>query len=108
MIGLAKLLELDCKKGLSHDQVIKMRATFGNNGFPESPMNTFLSLFLGAFEDPVLLILLAAAMVSLGVGIYEDPHEGWIEGVAIFIAVFLVAMIGATNDYTKELQFRVS
>lgn len=27
-------------------------------------------------------------------------------GVAIFIAVFLVAIITATNDYSKELQFR--
>ena len=30
----------------------------------------------------------------------------WIEGAAIFIAVFLVANISAGNDYSKELQFR--
>ena len=31
---------------------------------------------------------------------------GWIEGAAIFIAVFLVSNISAFNDYSKELQFR--
>ena len=53
-----------------------------------------------------MLILLAAASVSLGIGIYEDPGHGYIEGLAIFIAVFLVAGISAGNDYSKELQFK--
>lgn len=32
--------------------------------------------------------------------------QGWIEGVAILIAVFIVAIVTAGNDYSKELQFR--
>ena len=30
---------------------------------------------------------------------------GWIEGAAIFIAVFVVAFVGSYNDYKKEEQF---
>jgi calcium-translocating P-type ATPase len=104
--GLATKLSLNPKVGLTANQVESSREKFGTNDFPESPMNSFFTLFIGAFNDPVLLILLVAALVSLIVGIFEDPHEGWIEGVAIFVAVFLVALIGASNDYTKELQFR--
>ena len=29
----------------------------------------------------------------------------WIEGAAIFIAVFVVAFVGSFNDYKKEEQF---
>ena len=50
-----------------------------------------------------------AATVStvLGAGIPEErAHRGWIEGVAIWCAVLIVAMVGSCNDYQKELQFR--
>ena len=29
----------------------------------------------------------------------------WIEGTAIFLAVFIVAFVGSYNDYKKEEQF---
>ena len=68
--------------------------------------NSVLSCYLGAFNDPVLLILLAACVISIILGVIENPEEGYVEGIAIFIAVFLVAIITASNDYSKELQFR--
>jgi magnesium-transporting ATPase (P-type) len=49
---------------------------------------------------------LVAAVVSLIIGIYEDPSKGWIEGAAILFAVSIVAVVTATNNYNKELQFR--
>jgi hypothetical protein len=49
---------------------------------------------------------MVAAVVSLAVGIYEDPSKGWIEGAAILFAVLIVAIVTATNNYNKELQFR--
>ena len=47
-----------------------------------------------------------SAVVSLVVGIYEDPSKGWIEGVAILFAVLLVALVTTSNNYSKEAQFR--
>jgi Ca2+-transporting ATPase/Ca2+ transporting ATPase len=44
-------------------------------------MNTFLDLFLESFEDMIIIILMVAAAVSLGIGIWEDPRTGWIEGL---------------------------
>jgi hypothetical protein len=35
-----------------------------------------------------------------------DGAGGWVEGVAIIVAVLIVAVVTATNDYTKEQQFR--
>ncbi|KAG0364675.1 hypothetical protein BGZ54_007279, partial [Gamsiella multidivaricata] len=60
-------------------------------------------------------LLSIAAIVSLGVSIYEDygphhdpdePRVGWIEGVAILAAVAAVVFTNAINDYQKERQFR--
>lgn len=103
---LAHIMELDLRRGLTKEQVTANRAKFGDNAFPESPMDSYLSLLLGALSDTVLLILLAAAAVSLIIGVLQHPEDGWIEGVAIFIAVFLVSNITAGNDYSKQLQFK--
>jgi magnesium-transporting ATPase (P-type) len=103
---LCKALGVSLDRGLSATQVETMRIQFGDNTFPDSPMSNFSALLFDAFSDATLLVLLAAAAVSLGIGVVDDPQYGWIEGTAIFIAVFLVANISAANDYTKELQFR--
>jgi Ca2+-transporting ATPase len=64
-------------------------------------------------------LLAIAAVVSLGVGLYEDiavpeydhfgnriPGVKWVEGVAIIVAILLVVLVGSVNDYQKEKQFR--
>jgi Ca2+-transporting ATPase len=67
---------------------------------------TWLELFKESFEDTTIIVLVVAALVSFVVGVYEDPSKGWIEGVAILAAVLIVAVVTATNNYNKELQFR--
>jgi Ca2+-transporting ATPase len=113
-------IELFCKKyfssdsnnanyfqsGLSDSEVDFFVKLFGDNEFPETPLKSFFTILLEVLSDPILLILLAAAAVSLIVGLIEDPVNGYTEGIAIFVAVILVSMIGAGNDYSKQLQFR--
>jgi P-type Ca2+ transporter type 2C len=65
-----------------------------------------MDLFLESFEDTTIIVLVVAAVVSLAVGVYEDPTKGWIEGAAILAAVLIVAVVTATNNYNKEMQFR--
>ena len=36
----------------------------------------------------------------------EDNHHEWIEGLAILIAVVIVVLVTAFNDWSKEKQFR--
>jgi len=104
-LELCRMLGLDINYGLNKQQVSIMREKFGRNEFPESPMDSYLKLLIGALSDTTLLILMAAATVSVIIGALEDPGHGWIEGVAIFIAIALVANISAGNDYSKQLQF---
>lgn len=103
---LIESLKTSATTGLTTNQVLAMRSKYGRNSFPESPMKGFFSLFLEAFGDQTLLILTTAAIVSLVIGVIEDPGHGYVEGAAILIAVVLVASVSAGNDYSKELQFR--
>ena len=50
--------------------------------------------------------MITAAFISLAIGLFEDPGKGWIEGAAILVAVIIVAAVTATNNYSKEAQFR--
>jgi len=36
---------------------------------------------------------------------HQNHYVAWVEGVAIFIAVFVVAGVGSFNDWQKEKQF---
>ena len=47
----------------------------------------------------------AVISISFDMGFAVDNDErstGWIEGAAIFLAVFIVAMVGSWNDYKKQ------
>ena len=103
--GLLRAFGVSPDRGLENDLVPQMRSDFGANLFPASPFASYLELLLGALSDTTLLILLAAAAVSFGIGYWQDPSSGWIDGAAIFVAVFLVSNISAGNDYSKQLQF---
>lgn len=106
--GLAAQLGVDPNTGCTTAQLEQFLAWYGKNEFPEKPMKSFLELFIGAFNDFTLMVLIVAAFVSLLLGVFleDDPEKGWIEGAAILIAVLIVATVTAANDYTKELQFR--
>eukprot|EP01031_Cornospumella_fuschlensis_P049938 gene49938-61131_t len=104
--ALVKLMGVDTTNGWTHEQVAQMRARFGTNAFPEAPLESYISLLIGALSDPILIILICASTVSLIIGLVTHPEDGWIEAVAIFIAIFLVSNISAGNDYSKQLQFR--
>eukprot|EP00158_Paraphelidium_tribonemae_P002869 Partr_v1_DN25739_c0_g1_i1_m74936 putative ATPase, Ca transporting, plasma membrane len=106
--GLCAALASDPVKGISgtKDDLAARVSAFGENRFPEPPFESWWSLFFECFKDLILIILIIASIVSLGIGTWEHPDHGWIDGVAIMAAVLIVASVTATNDYNKQLQFR--
>ncbi|KAH8897193.1 putative plasma membrane calcium-transporting ATPase [Thozetella sp. PMI_491] len=91
-----------------------IKEAFGSNRLPEHRTKSILELMWLAFNDKVLILLTVVAIISLAVGLYQTLAEQhrpgrsgtqWIEGVTIMVAVVLVVVAGAVNDYQKEQQF---
>ena len=81
---------------------------FSDNRLPERKSKGILVLMWMAYKDKVLLLLTAAAVVSLAIGVYQATQGGgpeWVEGVAIIVAIVIVVVVGAVNDWQKERQF---
>lgn len=55
----------------------------------------------------MIRILSAAALASLIIGIItEGIEKGWIEGLAIMIAIIIIVSVTTINNYLKDKQFR--
>lgn len=86
---------------------------FSDNRLPDRKSKSVWELAWIAYKDKILLLLTGAAVVSLALGLYQtfgnksEPGSSgeWIEGVAIIIAIAIVVMVGAINDWQKERQF---
>lgn len=85
------------------------------NVLPAKKPTPLWKLMWLAYNDKVLILLTVAAAISLALGLYEtfgvDHPPGspmpvdWIEGCAICIAIVIVVLVGALNDYQKERAF---
>ncbi|KAJ7792541.1 Ca-transporting ATPase [Mycena olivaceomarginata] len=91
------------------------KSIYGENIIPRRPTKSLLSLLYTALKDKVLILLSIAALVSFALEIFQDfgtprpaeePHADWVEGIAIMVAIFVVALVGSVNDWQKERQFQ--
>lgn len=121
--NLYAYLQTDKDKGLTiQDEDIEgleRTQVYGLNRLPTRKGKSFLRLAWEAFNDKTMILLTVAAVISFALGLYEtlgQPAEydaegnkkvkvEWVEGVAIMIAVVVVVLVGAVNDYQKEMQF---
>lgn len=75
---------------------------YGDNFPIIKPPKTIMELILENFEDDMLKILCASAVVSLVLGIAtEGLAEGWLEGASILIAVIIIVTVTSANNYIK-------
>jgi len=66
----------------------------------------FLELCFEALEDETLRYLCVASLFSIILGTALGcAKKDWIEGFAIIVAVVVVVIVTAVNDYSKERQF---
>ncbi|KAI6197271.1 Calcium-transporting ATPase [Aphelenchoides besseyi] len=112
--GLCSKLAVDPRLGLNatDDELNRRRSMFGINEIPGKKPKNFFSI--GLEGDTTLIILIVCAIFSLvlnaipqhGKESDDEQTYGWIEGAAILICVVVVVLVTATNDFTKERQFR--
>lgn len=103
---LAKKLHTCPERGIDAATADTRQKHWGTNAMPATPRKDFWTLFVETFDDATLQILIVAAVVSLSIGLYDDPATGYVEGCAILAACLIVSVVTAINDYQKESQFR--
>jgi Ca2+-transporting ATPase len=55
------------------------------------------------FEDRINQILLAAALVSLAIGLFREGYpDGLIEGASICFALLIIIVVGSVQNYNSE------
>ena len=82
-------------QGLSADESQQRLSRYGPNILLEKKKKTLLMMFLDQFRDFMILVLLAAALIS---GILGDPADT----IAIMVIVVLNAVLGFSQEYRAE------
>ncbi len=76
--------------GLSAQEVTESREKYGMNLLTPPPKTPLWKLFLEKFQDPIIRILLVAAVLSL---IISVMHNEYAETIGILVAIFLATGI---------------
>jgi Ca2+-transporting ATPase len=96
------------ENGLTSEEVEARRKTYGYNELKEKKRRTALQMFLEEFKDIFILLLLAATVLSAGIGYYESIGTGkgfletYTDTITITIIVVLVAVSGFVQEYRAE------
>jgi Ca2+-transporting ATPase len=82
-------------RGLSAAEAENRLQKYGPNELTESPSKSILMMFFDQFRDFMILVLIAAAIISGVIGEASDT-------IAIFVIVILNAVIGFVQEYRAE------
>lgn len=90
--------------GLSDEQVKASRQQYGDNVLTPPKKTSLWKLYLDKYRDPIIQILLVAALVSLVLAFVE--HD-FVETLGIFIAIFIATTVGFYFECDAARKFRV-
>ncbi|XP_058384367.1 calcium-transporting ATPase type 2C member 2 isoform X2 [Diceros bicornis minor] len=92
---LAKAFYVDLQNGLSEFSVTQRRLVHGWNEFVANNTEPAWKKYLDQFKNPLIMLLLASALVSVLTREYEDA-------VSIALAVLIVVTVAFIQEYRSE------
>ena len=90
-------------KGLSSQEAADSRRTHGDNVITPPKDDSAWRLLLEKFRDPIIRILLLAAVLSLIIGFV---HKDFTESVGIICAIILATCVGFWFEWDAQRRFR--
>jgi Ca2+-transporting ATPase len=93
--AVAEALGTSPENGLTEAEAARRYAEHGPNELREAPRPGFLHLLAAQFNNFIVLLLIAAAVISIALGDY-------LEGVAILAIVLLNALLGVVQERRAE------
>ncbi|CAD8152014.1 unnamed protein product [Paramecium octaurelia] len=101
-------LQTSFERGLKGNDFKERELFYGSNQKPNEISNTYFNIVLQYFEDYMIRALLVASILSIVIGVLTADEDcrsyAWIEGFALFMAIFICCNVAAINNYQKEKQ----
>ena len=88
-------LKTSLTHGLAPSEIEARYASYGRNELPQEEPEPLWLRFLKQFKEPLILLLLASAVISLVLGNLDDT-------ISITIAVVIVVTVGFVQEYRSE------
>ncbi|KAJ7063132.1 Ca-transporting ATPase [Mycena amicta] len=92
-------------RGLSSDQAAKHAQIYGTNELPEDPSTPLWELILEQFKDQLVLILLASAVISFVLALFEESESlagAFVEPLVILLILVANATVGVIQETNAE------
>ena len=98
--------------GLTDAQVLESREKNGRNVLTPPKKDPLWKQYLEKFEDPLIIILLIAGILSIGISCYEywGLGQDWtvfFEPIGIFVAIGLATFLGFIFELKANKEFSV-
>ncbi len=90
--------------GLSDQQAEHSRLEHGSNAVSLQKIESFWTKLINNAQDPIIIILLVALVVTAGLAIFG--YAEWYEGVGIALAVFIATLVATLSEYKNESAFQ--
>ena len=91
-------------QGLTPQEVLRSRERYGENVITPAKKESVWKLFIGKFDDPIIKVLLVAALLSLVVAFIDGEFA---ETIGIFCAIFLATGVAFWFEYDAKRRFDV-
>ncbi|XP_067937726.1 calcium-transporting ATPase type 2C member 1-like [Watersipora subatra] len=92
---VTEVLQTDLKNGLSFVEVTKRQKDHGHNDFKIEEEETLIRRYLEQFKEPMILLLLASAFVSIFMKQFDDA-------ISITVAILIVVTVAFIQEYRSE------
>ena len=91
-------LETSQESGLSAEETAQRLEKYGSNELISKPGDSLIKRFLNQLKDPMIIVLLAAAVLSF----VSSGFKEWVDSVFILAIVILNAIISLTQESNAE------
>ncbi|CAF4874177.1 unnamed protein product [Rotaria socialis] len=92
---IIKILQTDAKLGLNENDIQLRQKFYGHNDFDVDDDEPIWLKYLGQFKEPMILLLLASALISLILKQYDDA-------ISITVAIIIVVTVAFIQENRAE------
>ena len=98
---VSRRLRTNIKLGLSEEDAKKRQLQYGKNKLQEGKKTSFFTRFIRQFNDFMIIILIASAIISAGISYFPHSND-YIDSIIIIGIVILNAIMGVVQESKAE------